>query len=121
MRVLQSPDLIVKSARTAVRKRLTSRLDYRRTDGFSAPPIQIDLKIVNACNLRYKMCAQWGEVGYNLTRPVAEVRETVPLSAYKKMVDDVASLKPWIYIWGGFSSSSNYSLKQKSAQRPAKH
>ncbi len=101
MRFLESPDLIARSARHAVRKRLTSRLDYRRNDGFSQPPIQLDLKIVNACNLRCKMCAQWGEVGYNLTRPIAEVRETVPLSVYKKMVDDVASYKPWIYIWGG--------------------
>jgi radical SAM protein with 4Fe4S-binding SPASM domain len=101
MRILESPDLVVKSARQAVRKRITSRMDYRRTDGYSAPPIQIDLKIVNACNLRCKMCAQWGEVGYNLTRPSAEIRETVPLSVYKKMVDDIESFKPWIYIWGG--------------------
>jgi radical SAM protein with 4Fe4S-binding SPASM domain len=49
------------------------------------------------------MCAQWGEAGYNFSRPSAELKRILPLEAYQKMVDDVAGLspKPWFYIWGG--------------------
>src|SRR5690349_17663297 len=98
LRVLESPDLIVRGARTAVRKRITSRLDYRRSDGYSASPLQIDLKLVNACNLRCKMCPQWGQTGHNLTRPSAELTDLISLDVYKRLMDDVASFKPWMYI-----------------------
>ena len=47
------------------------------------------------------MCGQWCEHGYNLAKPNTELKEVVPLSVYKKMVDDVSHLKPFIYIWGG--------------------
>ena len=103
VRMIESPDLVIRGARQAFRKRITSRVDYRRSDGWSAPPVQIDLKIVDACNLRCRMCAQWGEAGYNFERPSAELKRILPLSSYKRLADDVASLspKPWFYIWGG--------------------
>src|SRR5262249_11836742 len=101
VRMMESPDLIARGARHAVRKRITSRMDYQRTDGVSAPPVQIDLKLVEACNLRCKMCAQWGEAGYNFSRSPVELRQSLPLSVYKRMADDLESVKPWVYIWGG--------------------
>ena len=101
LRMIESPDFIARGARQAVRKRVTSRLDYRRADGYSAPPLQMNLKLVNACNLRCKMCPQWGETGYNLSRPSAELKNLISLDVYKRLVDDVAAIKPWVYIWGG--------------------
>lgn len=101
LHMLESPDFVARSMRQAVRKRVTSRLDYRRDDGFSAPPLQVDLKLVNACNLRCKMCAQWGETGYNFTRPSAELRDILPLDVYKRLIDDLSAIKPWMYVWGG--------------------
>jgi radical SAM protein with 4Fe4S-binding SPASM domain len=101
MRVLETPELLVPGVKSGIRKRLTSHIDYRWRDGKSGPPVQLDLKIIDACNLRCKMCAQWGESGYNFTRPSSEIKNILPIEVYKKMLDDLAEVKPWIYIWGG--------------------
>jgi len=99
--MLKTPELVTYALRFGLRKRLTVDLDYRRQDGYSAPMRQVDIKITNACNLRCKTCAQWGEAGYMLNAPSSVVKETVPLEVYKRLVDDIVGLKPWIYIWGG--------------------
>src|SRR6185503_17376990 len=81
--------------------RVTGPLDYRWRDGGSAPPVQLDLKLADACNLRCVMCAQWGESGYNFARSAAEMKDLVPLPVYERLVDEVASVRPWVYIHGG--------------------
>jgi radical SAM protein with 4Fe4S-binding SPASM domain len=101
LRALDNTDVIVPGLRSGLRKRVTSHFDYWLRDGQSAPPAQIDMKIIDACNLRCKMCAQWGENGYNFTRPSEQIKQTVPLEVYKRMVDDLAGVRPWVYIWGG--------------------
>jgi radical SAM protein with 4Fe4S-binding SPASM domain len=100
-RLLDAPDLIKFGARTAIRKNYTSHIDYRFRNGQSKPPIQIDIKLVDACNLRCKMCPQWGDAGYNFTRPSVNVHNVVPLDVYQRLFDDVAGFKPWIFLWGG--------------------
>ncbi|MFN2165946.1 MAG: radical SAM protein, partial [Anaerolineae bacterium] len=87
--------------RSAYRKRVTAEFDYHLRDGYSAPFIQVDIKISNACNLRCKMCAQWNEVGWHKSQPISFVRDSIPLEVYTKMVDDVAKHKPWMFIYGG--------------------
>lgn len=99
--MLGTPEFLRFSLGFALRKRLTARFDYDRGDGISKPMKQVNLKITNACNLRCKTCAQWGEAGYMIRQPTSVVRETVPLAAYQRMVDDIALIRPWIYIWGG--------------------
>jgi MoaA/NifB/PqqE/SkfB family radical SAM enzyme len=101
IKMLGTPEFLRFSLGFALRKRLTARFDYNRADGVSKPMRQVNLKITNACNLRCKTCAQWGEAGYMIGQPTSVVRETVPLAAYQRMVDDIAPIKPWIYIWGG--------------------
>jgi radical SAM protein with 4Fe4S-binding SPASM domain len=100
-RLLEAPDLIQFGARNALRKRWTSQWDYNRGDGISQPPVQIDLKLVDACNLRCKMCPQWGNAGYNFTRPTTSVSNAVPLDVYKRLFDQVAHFRPWFFLWGG--------------------
>jgi len=100
-RMRDMPDILKFSLGFAFRKRVMAELDYRRKDGRSRPMKQVNLKITNACNLRCKTCAQWGEKGYMIGQPSSVVKETVPLDVYKKMVDDISGFKPWIYIWGG--------------------
>jgi radical SAM protein with 4Fe4S-binding SPASM domain len=97
-RVLQSPDLVRRGVRNAVRKRVTAPVDYRLRAGVSAPPVQVDMKINNACNLRCRMCPQWGEAGYNHERFDPDV---LPLEVYQRLIDEIAHLTPWLYIWGG--------------------
>ena len=100
-RMCQMPDVLAHAIRFGLRKRLTVNWDYSRQDGHSSLMKQVNIKITNACNLRCKTCGQWGESGYMLTAPSSVVRETVPLEVYKRMVDDIAGIRPWIYIWGG--------------------
>lgn len=101
MKLMNSPDILARGVRQVVRKRTAELFDYRRADGFSKPPAQLGFKLVNACNLRCKMCGQWGETGYNFARPAAELKEIVPLETYQRMLDEVAAFKPWIFVWGG--------------------
>jgi len=100
-RLLEAPDIIQFGARTAIRKHLTSIREYNNGTGLSSPPIQIDIKLVDACNLRCKMCPQWGDSGYNLTRPTSSVKHAVPLDVYQHLMDEVAYFSPWIFLWGG--------------------
>jgi radical SAM protein with 4Fe4S-binding SPASM domain len=101
MHLLESRRLVGQGLRNAFRKRVTSQIDYRWRDGGSAPPVQLDLKMADACNLRCVMCAQWGESGYNFGRAASEMKDLVPLAVYERLVDEVASVRPWVYIHGG--------------------
>lgn len=101
VRLLETPDLIRVGTRNALRKRWTSGWDYERGDGISRPPVQIDLKLVDACNLRCKMCPQWGDAGYNFTQPSISASRAVPLQVYERLLDEVASFQPWFFLWGG--------------------
>lgn len=99
--LLQTPSILTRTLNALVKKHLKVKYDYRFLNGRSNQLNQISLKITNLCNLRCKMCGQWGEKGYNLNKPNSELKEVVPLETYKKMVDDLAHIKPMVYIWGG--------------------
>jgi hypothetical protein len=101
VQVLRAPDVLVQIGRNVARTRVTGPLDYHFQNGRSDPFSRVDIKIVNARNLRCKMCGQWGENGWHLGREPQFVRELVPFDAYKRLIDDVAPLKPWISLWGG--------------------
>ncbi len=99
--ITQQPQLIWLLIRNLVRKHFSVGYDYHFGNGHSKNPRQISLKITNKCNLRCKMCGQWGESGYNLDKPKEEINRVVPLDIYKQMVDQVAPDNPIFYIWGG--------------------
>ncbi len=99
-KLIQTPDVLVRTIRALIRRRIYYSTPLGNNPN-KAHLEQISIKITNACNLRCKMCAQWGEKGYNFDKPTSVIKETVPLAVYKKMVDDVAHLKPFVYIWGG--------------------
>ncbi len=99
--LLRTPDLFWRVARAEAAKHVFARMDRRFLDGESRRLQQVSLKIVNTCNLRCKTCGQWGDTGYNHDRPGAELREIVPSGTYRRMVDQLAHLRPFYYIWGG--------------------
>ncbi len=100
-KIIRTPEILVQIGRSMVRKRLTAPIDYHLHDGLSRAFSRVDIKIINACNLRCKMCGQWGETGWHLDQGAAFNRQIVPLDTYVRLMDEVADLKPWISIWGG--------------------
>ncbi|MDR2483717.1 MAG: radical SAM protein [Treponema sp.] len=57
-------------------------------------------KLTPACNLRCVMCGQYGKKG-NMTNPGQEIKTLVSLDQYKQIVDEIAPLRPVVYLWGG--------------------
>jgi radical SAM protein with 4Fe4S-binding SPASM domain len=60
-------------------------------------------KLTPLCNLRCKMCGQYGDKGSMLDAgyAAAEAKTIVPLETYKKVVDEIAGTVPIVYAWGG--------------------
>jgi len=99
---VRAPRLARSLVQGFVRKNLLAPMEYHlRNDDRASTIKEIDLKITNLCNLRCRMCAQWGQSGYNFDRSAETLKEVVPAKYYKKVVDDCAHSNPLYYIWGG--------------------
>ncbi len=102
--VLRAPDLLPKVLRFLFRKKLDADRDVRRGDGWaSRPPYMVSLRITNSCNHRCPVCGQYGAYGYIMSEPERrrELLKTLPVEAYKAMVDDLADYQPFYYATGG--------------------
>jgi radical SAM protein with 4Fe4S-binding SPASM domain len=99
--LFKTPDIFWRLLRAEATKHYFAPRERERVDGTSGQLQQISLKIVNSCNLRCKTCGQWGETGYNHHKTTEEIREIVPYENYRVMVDELAPLAPFYYIWGG--------------------
>ncbi|NQU95621.1 MAG: radical SAM protein [Candidatus Omnitrophica bacterium] len=89
-------------------KRLRKLLYFRKMflgyyflkDGYSFPPTQLALLPTMRCNLRCKMCAQWGEQGHFKTEAVSGLKsEELRFEQWKKIIDETCPKR--IIIWGG--------------------
>lgn len=100
--MLKTPHILSRGLRAMFMKHFGAKWEYNRGDGISRLGIQqISIKITNACNLRCKTCGQWGETGYNFSKPAEELKQIVPASRYLELVDEAEKDKPIYYIWGG--------------------
>jgi len=119
--ITEVPDLALNITRGIYKKHVSSILDYHlNSDGRSNSLWLVSMRITNVCNHRCSICAQWGRHGYNFDRPNSQVAESVSVEQYQKMIDDIAHLKPHIYITGGepflykgLSPLVNYMKKKK--------
>ena len=85
----------------AFRQRLRSYVSYEFGNGRSAPPETISLFLTYRCNLRCPMCGQWGENGAFRNLSPDEVRDRLSLEELKALVDNVASFRPNLTLFGG--------------------
>jgi len=85
----------------ALRMRLLSDLSYRFRDGLSAYPETISLFLTHRCNLRCKMCGQWGEHGSSWGYSKEKLAECLSVDEIKAFIDDVRRFKPNITLFGG--------------------
>ncbi len=96
------PDLIIPVSRGLIRKHFTVNKDYKKATGEALrPPLQISLRITNACNHRCAVCGQYGKNGYMKGDKAKELLKNLPIETYKKLVDEVAYYKPLFYLTGG--------------------
>ena len=99
----KSPKLSMKMLRGFIKMGLTM-CKKRHTYGYNHMKnfCLIYLKLTPVCNLRCVMCGQRGIKGVLKGEASVEASKTiVPLETYKKLGDELASVKPIYYIWGG--------------------
>jgi radical SAM protein with 4Fe4S-binding SPASM domain len=100
--IINAPDLISVLSKGLLRKHVTANIDYMLNTGKATkPPLQISLRITNACNHRCDVCGQYGKRGYMHGREGKKLNKVLPFETYKRLVDQVAHYKPLFYITGG--------------------
>ncbi len=95
---------VLKQPRYATRvakNRVKAYLYYHLGQGKSCCPEAITLFLTYRCNLRCKMCGQWGESGVTKNIDQDSVKEELPLHEFKKFIDQISSFMPNITLFGG--------------------
>ncbi len=85
----------------AFRQRFRSYMSYLRRDGWSAPPETISLFLTFRCNLRCKMCGQWGPTGSAKGYSAEMLRSRLSRDEVRRLLDEVRSFGPNITLFGG--------------------
>jgi len=84
-----------------LRKRSLAYWDYSFSRGKSRAPEAVTLFLTHRCNLRCKMCGQWGESGVTRQQGSELLKQELSLDELKKLVDELARFKPAITLFGG--------------------
>lgn len=81
--------------------RLKATIYYYWGKGKSSFPEAITLFLTHRCNLRCKMCGQWGEAGVTKRQSQEFIRHELSLLQLKAVIDNVSSFAPNITLFGG--------------------
>ncbi len=84
-----------------LRKRSSAYFHYRFGDGTAGSPETISLFLTYKCNLRCKMCGQWGEDGWARKLLPEAMASELSLESIERMLDDIDPWKPAITLFGG--------------------
>jgi radical SAM protein with 4Fe4S-binding SPASM domain len=82
-------------------KRLAALNYYSFARGKAGLPEAVTLFLTHRCNLRCKMCGQWGEARVTKKEGAQVLKEELTLEQLKRFVDDVSSFRPNITLFGG--------------------
>jgi len=84
-------------------KRFKAYKYFKSKDGIAPFPESITFFLTHRCNLRCKMCGQWGESG--VTKKSLELREQslkeIGIEEWMRIIEDISSFKPNITLFGG--------------------
>lgn len=83
------------------KRRVPAYLYYHMSNGRSSFPEAVTLFLTHRCNLRCKMCGQWGEGGVSKKQPKDYIKEELSLDEFKSVIDDISLFKPSITLFGG--------------------
>ncbi len=82
-------------------KRLIASWYYAYGSGKSSLPEAMTLFLTHRCNLRCKMCGQWGEGGVTKKQGQENLRQALSLEELKCVVNELSAFKPNITLFGG--------------------
>jgi len=82
-------------------KRLKAYFYYLFGNGRSGYPEAITLFLTHRCNLRCKMCGQWGESGVTKKMLPGLIGEELSFGELRDFIDDISAFKPNITLFGG--------------------
>ena len=82
-------------------KRIQAYFYYSSGNGRTGYPEAITLFLTHSCNLRCKMCGQWGESGVTKRMPKDSLNKRLSTDELKKVIDDVSAFRPNITLYGG--------------------
>jgi radical SAM protein with 4Fe4S-binding SPASM domain len=88
-------------AMRVVLRRMRAYFSYDFGKGTSAPPEAITFFLTRLCNLRCKMCGQWGDVGATRSEDVENLKNWLTFDEVKVVLDEVKKYKPNITLFGG--------------------
>ncbi len=88
-------------ALSVLSKRFKSSMTYSFRNGYSAYPETISMFLTYRCNLRCKMCGQWGESGSSHSYSEEKLETQLTLETIEKLLDNVMDFKPNITLFGG--------------------
>ncbi|RJR21268.1 MAG: radical SAM protein [Nitrospiraceae bacterium] len=82
-------------------KRSKAYYAYYAGNGEAGLPEAVTLFLTHRCNLRCRMCGQWGDQGVTRNKPAGDRTADMPVEDMKKIIDDIASFRPNITLFGG--------------------
>ena len=103
-RVLRHPGLAARLITLEGEKRFSHLLNPRARRGYAGKICTVVIKPTDLCNLRCRVCGQWGDHGYQLSRNIERFKENeVPLSRYVSLLEDLRSHghRPLLALLGG--------------------
>lgn len=82
-------------------RRTQAAIYYDLSDGRSSPPETITLFLTHNCNLRCRMCGQWGDRGVTKIQDGNYIHSELTREELLRFVAEVAPFKPNITLFGG--------------------
>jgi MoaA/NifB/PqqE/SkfB family radical SAM enzyme len=98
---LRYPEYATQKLKKKVRGKVLAKLDYYFGNGFSMSPTTVSFNLTHICNLRCKMCAQYGQNGIFNNAKKDTIKGVLSINELRGIIDEIAVFKPDIYIWGG--------------------
>jgi radical SAM protein with 4Fe4S-binding SPASM domain len=82
-------------------KRMAATFSYYFSAGRSSAPEAITFFLTRLCNLRCRMCGQWGDAGVARTEDIDKIKHWLSLDEIRTVLNEVRVFKPNITLFGG--------------------
>lgn len=103
-RVLRHPGLAARLITLEGEKRFSHLLNPRARQGYAGKIRTVVVRPTDLCNLRCRVCGQWGDHGYQLSRDIKSFKENeVSVSRYVSLLEDLRAQghRPLLVLLGG--------------------